>query len=126
MYTLPKLHSFQITFKGGSYINETLDQLEHLPGLYDITTIDTISFYFQHDNTHEIRNIILRNIGHRLFKVVFFTYYDENRQLVELHLDQKILGYAALLHELNQIEDLYDYLGQYILCPFELLTTSSV
>jgi len=121
MYTLPILRSFQITFKGGSYINEPIDQLVYLAGLYDVSTIDNIAFYFQHNDTHEIRNIILRNLGSGLFKVGFFTYYDENREVVELHLDQKILGYAALLHELSQTPELYEYLGQYVMCPFELM-----
>ena len=116
---IPHIRSFQLTFKGGSYINEPIEMLHDLHtryGPYETQEIDTITFYFQQD-VGELRTIKLRRVGSH-YKVVFCTYYDNNKEIIEPALHQKIMGYAALLQELYRTTDLQEQFGQHVISPF--------
>jgi hypothetical protein len=117
---IPRIRSFQLTFRSGSYINEPIDMLHDIHkryGPYDTQEIDTIAFYF-HTDDDRIRNIKLRRVNN-YYKVMFYTYYDSIEQsVVELSLQHKIMAYAALLDELHRTPALYQQFGQHIVSPF--------
>lgn len=117
------IRSFQVRFTDGylvqeDYINNIA--LEQIIDTYTLSDIRKISFYFDEGNT-PFHNLILRNISETgedtKFEVEFFIYHNDNNELSELTVEEKLSDYNLVMDNLLKSDILKEKLISNINLP---------
>lgn len=124
MFQPLQLKDFQIRLDSGQTINEPIDninELDEIIRIYGRNIITKISFYF-HDSDRGFHNIIFRNTEpNDRFVVEFYSYYNQQNQLVELSFEEKFNDFTSVMNCLIQKSNINLKLVPYIIHPFHSL-----
>ena len=120
----PEIFSFTIHFTNSTklfYIHiSELNLLENYIQEYGLSVIKKIIFHFiirDRKLYPYVHNIVLKNTKRNIFIVIFYHYYNMYNKRVELHIEQKIYDYMAVI-KLLDTKHLNEQLGQFIAIPF--------
>jgi hypothetical protein len=120
----PEIFRFSIHFTNSTKLFykpiSELNLLENYIQEFGLSTIKKIIFHFVvHDKKQYpyVHNIVLKNTRRNIFMVIFYHYYNQYNKRVELHIEQKIYDYMAIVHFLH-VYNLNECLGQFIAVPF--------